>query len=83
VVREVDGDRKVVLGRLTDLAAAYAWRGQKAEAAAAVGELLKVRPGFTMEQLAQDGAGYSDNPTFSREFARIVEGARKAGLPER
>jgi TolB-like protein/class 3 adenylate cyclase/Flp pilus assembly protein TadD len=70
-------------GAWTDLAAAYAWRGQKAEAAAAVGELLKVRPGFNMEQLAQDGAGYSDNPTFSREFARIVEGARKAGLPER
>ena len=28
-------------------------------------------------------AGASDNPTFSKEFQRIVEGARKAGLPER
>jgi hypothetical protein len=36
----------------------------------------------TPEQLAQDGAGYSDNPTFRREFERIVEGARKAGSPE-
>ena len=36
---------------------------QKAEAAAAVAELLKVRPGFTVETLAQDGAQYSDNPT--------------------
>jgi hypothetical protein len=44
---------------------------------------LKVRPGFTLQQLAQDGSEYSDNPTFRREFARIVEGARKAGLPER
>jgi adenylate cyclase len=70
-------------GAWTDLASAYAWRGQKAEAAAAVAELLKVRPGFTVEQLAQDGAGYSDNPTFRKEFERIVEGARKAGLPER
>lgn len=70
-------------GAWTDLAAAYAWRGQKAEAAAAVAELLKVRPGFTVEALAQDGAQYSDNPTFRREFERIVEGARKAGLPER
>jgi TolB-like protein/Flp pilus assembly protein TadD len=70
-------------GAWTDLASAYAWRGQKAEAAAAVAELLKVRPGFTVEQLAQDGSEYSDNPTFRKEFARIVEGARKAGLPER
>ena len=70
-------------GAWTDLASAYAWRGQKAEAAAAVAELLKVRPGFTVEQLAQDGSGYSDNPTFRKEFERIIEGARKAGLPER
>ena len=74
---------KSFFGAWTDLAAAYAWRGQKAEAAAAVAELLKVRPGFTVEQLAQDGSGYSDNPTFTKEFERIVEGARKAGLPER
>jgi TolB-like protein/class 3 adenylate cyclase/Flp pilus assembly protein TadD len=70
-------------GAWTDLASAYAWRGQKAEAADAVSELLKVRPGFTVEQLAQDGSGYSDNPTFRKEFERIVEGARRAGLPER
>jgi adenylate cyclase len=70
-------------GAWTDLASAYAWRGQKTEAAAAVTELLKVRPGFTLEQLAQDGSEYSDNPTFRKEFERIVEGARKAGLPER
>jgi adenylate cyclase len=69
-------------GAWTDLASAYAWRGQKAEAAAAIAELLKVRPGFTVKQLAQDGSSYSDNPTFRREFERIVEGARKAGLPE-
>lgn len=74
---------KSFFGAWTDLAAAYAWRGQKAEAAAAVAELLKVRPGFTVEQLGQDGSGYSDNPTFTKEFERIVEGARKAGLPER
>jgi adenylate cyclase len=51
-----------------DLASAYAWRGQNAEAAAAVVELLKL--------------GTSDNPAFRKEFQRIVEGARKAGLPE-
>ena len=44
-------------GAWTDLASAYAWRGQKAEAAAAVAELLKVRPGFTVEQLAAGRIG--------------------------
>jgi len=53
------------------------------QAAAAVVELPKVRPDFTVETLAQDGAQYSDNPTFRKEFQRIVEGARTAGLPER
>ncbi len=65
-----------------DLASAYAWRGQNAEAAAAVAELLKLRPGFTVQTLVQEGSGASDNPTFRKEFHRIVEGARKAGLPE-
>jgi TolB-like protein/class 3 adenylate cyclase/Flp pilus assembly protein TadD len=66
-----------------DLASAYAWRGQNAEAAAAIAELLKLRPGFTVQTLVQEGSGTSDNPAFRREFQRIVEGARKAGLPER
>jgi len=65
-----------------DLASAYAWRGQNAEAAAAVAELLKLRSGYTVQQLAQDGLGHSDNPTFRKEYQRIIEGARKAGLPE-
>ena len=66
-----------------DLASAYAWRGQNAEAASAVAELLKLRPGFTVQTLVQEGSGTSDNPAFRKEFQRIVEGARKAGLPER
>jgi adenylate cyclase len=65
-----------------DLASAYAWRGQKAEAAAAVAELLKLRPGFTVQRLEQEGSGASDNAAFRREYQRILEGARKAGLPE-
>jgi TolB-like protein/class 3 adenylate cyclase len=65
-----------------DLASAYAWRGQTAEATAAVAELLKLRPGFTVQKLVQEGSGTSDNPVFRKEFQRIVEGARKAGLPE-
>jgi TolB-like protein/Flp pilus assembly protein TadD len=73
---------KVFWGAYMDLASAYAWRGQKAEAAAAVAELLKLRPGLTLQQLAQDGSAHSDNPTFRKEFERIIEGARQAGLPE-
>jgi TolB-like protein/class 3 adenylate cyclase len=67
----------------SDLASAYAWRGQKAEAAAAVVELLKVRPGFTVQKLVEEGSGVSDHPAFRNEFRRIVEGVRRAGLPER
>jgi hypothetical protein len=48
-------------------------RGQKAEAAAAVAELLKVRPGFTV-QMTEEGSGVSDHPMFRKEFLRIVEG---------
>jgi TolB-like protein/class 3 adenylate cyclase/cytochrome c-type biogenesis protein CcmH/NrfG len=66
-----------------DLASAYAWRGQKAEAAAAVAELLKVRPGFTVQKLTEEGSSVSDHPAFRKEFQRIVEGVRRAGLPER
>jgi adenylate cyclase len=73
---------KTFWGAWTDLASAYAWRGQNAEAAAAVAELLKLRPGYTVQQLTQDGWGHSDNPMFRKEFERIIEGARKAGLPE-
>jgi tetratricopeptide (TPR) repeat protein len=65
-----------------DLASAYAWRGQNVEAAAAVAELLKLRPGYTVQTLVQEGSEVSDNPAFRKEFQRIVEGARKAGLPE-
>jgi adenylate cyclase len=65
-----------------DLASAYAWRRQNAEAAAAVAEILTLRPGYTVQQLAQEGSGASDNPTFRKEYQRIIEGARQAGLPE-
>jgi tetratricopeptide (TPR) repeat protein len=65
-----------------DLASAYAWRGQNAQAAAAVTELVKLRPGLTVRILAREGSDTSDHPAFRKEFQRIVEGVRKAGLPE-
>lgn len=33
------------------------------------------------KQLAQDGSGYSDNPTFRKEFERIVEGHARPACP--
>ena len=66
-----------------DLASAYTWRGQTAEAAAAVAEILKLRPGLTVQQMIEDARAGSDNETFRKEYQRIAEGVRKAGLPER
>jgi TolB-like protein/class 3 adenylate cyclase len=66
-----------------DLASAYAWRGQTAEAAAAVAQILKLRPGLTVQQMLEEAWAHSDNATFRKEYQRIAEGVRKAGLPER
>jgi hypothetical protein len=66
-----------------DLASAYAWRGQTAEAAAAVAEILKLRPGLTVQQMAEEAFANWDNTTFRKEYQRILEGVRNAGLPER
>src|SRR5690242_432656 len=65
-----------------DLAAAYARTGQEDEARAAVAELSKLMPDYTVERWLKDGKGWSDNPVFLAEFQRIAEGLRRAGLPE-
>jgi tetratricopeptide (TPR) repeat protein len=63
-----------------DLAAADGWLGRDAEAKAAIAELLKLRPGFTVQTWGNNKV--SDDPAFKKEFERITEGLRKAGLPE-
>jgi adenylate cyclase len=65
-----------------DLAAGYAQTGQESEAHAAVIELRKLMPDYTIARWMEDGKGWSDNPIFLAEFQRIAEGLRKAGLPE-
>jgi tetratricopeptide (TPR) repeat protein len=65
---------------LVQLAAANAWTGHDKEAKEAVAQLQKVHPGFTVQTYA--GMHYTDDPTFNAQRARIVEGLRKAGLPE-
>lgn len=63
-----------------DLAVAHAWLGHKEQAKDAIDNVLKLMPGYTVHTLAN--ADYSRNPTFVKEYAHIVEGARMAGLPE-
>ena len=65
---------------LVHLAAANAWTGHDREAKEAVAQLQKVHPGFTVQTYA--GIHWSDDPTFNAQRARIVEGLRKAGLPD-
>jgi hypothetical protein len=67
---------------VVDIAAANAWMGHDAEARAAVAELLKLRPGVTVQDYVNASYGWSENSTFRRQIDRIVEGLRKAGLPE-
>jgi adenylate cyclase len=80
--------RKTVIGdpsfwwAYIDLAAANAWLGRDTEAKAAVAELLKLKPGFTVQTWVGLAANFSDNPIFSQQIQRMVEGLRKAGLPE-
>jgi TolB-like protein len=62
------------------LAAANAWAGHDKEAREAAAQLQKIYPGFTVQKYAT--THFSDNPTFVSQRARIVEGLRKAGLPE-
>jgi hypothetical protein len=63
-----------------DLVAAYGWLSRGAEAKPAIAGLHKLMPGFTEQDWAK--IKFSDDPRFQREYARIVEGLRKAGLPE-
>jgi class 3 adenylate cyclase/TolB-like protein/Tfp pilus assembly protein PilF len=65
---------------LAALAVANAWAGHNKEAKDAVAELRKVDPAFTVNTMA--GWHPSDDPTFQAQFARYLEGLRKAGVPE-
>jgi hypothetical protein len=50
------------------------------EAKEAAAQLRKLYPDFTAQSWA--GIHWSDDPTFNAQLQRIVEGARKAGIPE-
>ena len=65
-----------------DLVAANAWLGRDTEAKAALADLLKLKPDMTAQAYLASAATYSDNAVFTQQIARMVEGLRKAGLPE-
>jgi hypothetical protein len=60
------------------LAMSYARLGRRAEAAAAVAELSRDYPDFSMERALSDFGAIKDPAT----LAHYMEGARKAGLSE-
>jgi hypothetical protein len=62
------------------LAAASAWAGHDKEAKDAAAQLQKVHPGFTVQTWAARHA--SEDATFKAQDQRIMEGLRKAGVPE-
>jgi adenylate cyclase len=62
------------------LAAANAWAGHDKEAKDAAAQLQKVYPGYTVQTWA--GRHMSDDPTYNAQYQRIIEGLRKAGVPE-
>ena len=80
MVREGARGRARVFYPLADLAAANAWAAHDKEAKEAAAQLQKVYPGFTVQTCA--AIHWSDDPTYNARDARIIEGLRKAGLPE-
>ena len=65
---------------LVDLAAASAWAGHDKEAKAAAAQLVKVIP--TSPSRGWAAIQWTDDPTYNAQYPRIVEGLRKAGVPE-
>jgi adenylate cyclase len=78
--RALANNVKEKAGALAALATANAWAGHDKEAKETVAELHRVDPSFTVQTVA--GVHQSDDPTFIAQGARIVEGLRKAGLPQ-
>jgi hypothetical protein len=64
------------------LAAALAQLGRLDEARSAIRAGLALNPAYTISRRRASWAAQSDNPTFLAQLEPILEGLRKAGLPE-
>jgi adenylate cyclase len=67
-----------------DVAAANAWLGHMKEAKEAAAQVLKYDPSATIQGWIESPLHdhWNGDPTFNAQLQRIVEGARKAGIPE-
>jgi tetratricopeptide (TPR) repeat protein len=63
-----------------DLTAAYAQKGELVKASAAKAELLKRQPDISIARLITPP--HSDNPILLEQRSHVLEGLRKAGIPE-
>ena len=64
------------------LGAALAWLGRLNEARSAVLTGLALNPAFSISRARAAWTAVSDDPTHVAQFEPILEGLRKAGLPE-
>jgi hypothetical protein len=77
--REIEGNRTYATAHCF-LAAALAQLGRVAEAAAAVADGLALDPTFTVRRYRDSAC--SDSRTYLAHLARVVDGLRKAAVPE-
>jgi len=65
------------------LDAAYAQKGETNKAAATKADLLKRKPGLSIESLRAEMRTWSNQPIFQQQTEEsVLAGLRKAGVPE-
>ena len=64
------------------MAAALAQLGRLDEAHSAVTAGLALNPTFSVSRARAAWTAMSDDPTYLAQFERLLEGLRKAGVPE-
>ena len=64
------------------LGAALAQLGRLDEARSAIETGLELDPGFAVSRFRTNVAARSDNPTYLAGTERLLDGLRKAGVPE-
>jgi Flp pilus assembly protein TadD len=79
--RAVEADRNLPAAHFT-LAAALAQLGRLDEARSAIKAGLALNPAFTISRARASWTAWSDNPTYLAQLEPILEGMRKAGVPE-
>ena len=79
--RAIEANRNYPLGYFM-LGAALAHLGRLDEAGSAVKAGLALNPSYTISRSRAHRTAWSDDPTYLAQLEPIIEGMRKAGLPE-